>query len=331
MIKDRQLRDVNLDWNEKNKSMRLAINQDKARVLGIDSQTLALNLQTYLSGAPIAEFREKDKTVSIVFRVDAKNRQDLSKIKDLNIHMGGGRYVPLDQIATISLEAEEGLIWRRHLKPTITVQANTINGVSGIDGTNHAFKQLEAYRQSLPPGYNIEIGGGPEMRQKAMVWLMEPVPVMILVIITLLMFQLQSIPKMILTMLTAPLGIIGASLGLLITGRPMGFVVQLGMLALAGIIMRNSVILIDQIDRQIATGQSLWNAIINATVLRFRPIMLTAAAAILAMVPLATSVFWGPMAVAIGGGLLGATVLTLLVLPVMYAAWYKAQPGEKDL
>jgi multidrug efflux pump subunit AcrB len=331
MIKDRQLRDVNLDWNEKNKSMHLAIDQDKARALGIDSQTLALNLQTYLSGAPIAEFRKKNKTVSIVFRTDAKNRQDLSRIKDLNIHLGGGRYIPLDQIAKISLEAEEGLIWRRHLKPTITVQANTINGVSGIDGTNQAFAQLEDYRKSLPQGYSIEIGGGPEMRQKAMVWLMEPVPVMVLVIITLLMFQLQSIPKMILTLLTAPLGLIGASLGLLVTGRPVGFVVQLGMLALAGIIMRNSVILIDQIDRQIADGQSLWNAVINATVLRFRPIMLTAAAAILAMVPLATSVFWGPMAVAIGGGLLGATVLTLLVLPVMYAAWYKAKPDEKDM
>lgn len=331
MTADRQLRDINLDWNEKNKSMRLAINQDKARALGIDSQTLAMNLQTYLSGAPIAEFREKDKTVSIVFRTDAKNRQDLSKIKDLNIHLGGGRYIPLDQIATVSLEAEEGLIWRRHLKPTITVQANTINGVSGVDGANHVFAQLESYRKSLPPGYSIEIGGGPEMRQKAMVWLMQPVPIMILVIVTLLMFQLQSIPKMILTLLTAPLGIIGASVGLLVTGRPMGFVVQLGMLALAGIIMRNSVILIDQIDRQIAAGQSLWNAIINATVLRFRPIMLTAAAAILAMVPLANSVFWGPMAVAIGGGLLGATVLTLLVLPVMYAAWYKANPDEKDM
>ena len=331
MIADPQLRDVNLDWNEKNKSMHLAIDQDKARALDIDSQTLAANLQTYLSGAPIAEFREKDKTVNIVFRVDAKNRQDLSKIKDLNIHLGGGRFIPLDQVAKISLEAEEGLIWRRHLKPTITVQANTINGVSGIDGTNHAFAQLESYRKSLPPGYSIEIGGATETRQKAMIWLMEPVPVMVLVIITLLMFQLQSIPKMILTLLTAPLGVIGASVGLLVTGRPMGFVVQLGMLALAGIIMRNSVILIDQIDRQIATGQSLWNAIINATVLRFRPIMLTAAAAILAMVPLATSVFWGPMAVAIGGGLLGATVLTLLVLPVMYAAWYKARPDEKDM
>jgi multidrug efflux pump subunit AcrB len=331
MAADPQLRDINLDWNEKNKLMHMIINQDKARALGIDSQTLALNLQTYLSGAAIAEFREKDKTVSIVFRTDAQNRQDLSKIKDLNIHIGGGRYIPLDHIANISLEAEEGLIWRRHLKPTITVQANTIKGVSGIDATHQVFKELESYRKSLQQGFSIEIGGATEMREKAMGWLLQPVPIMFLIIVTLLMFQLQSIPKMILTLLTAPLGVIGASLGLLITGRPMGFVVQLGLLALAGIIMRNSVILIDQIDRQLAAGQSIWNAIINATVLRFRPIMLTAAAAILAMVPLATSVFWGPMAVAIGGGLLVATVLTLLVLPVMYAAWYKAMPGEKDL
>jgi multidrug efflux pump subunit AcrB len=163
------------------------------------------------------------------------------------------------------------------------------------------------------------------MSIKAVRWLLEPVPVMLLAIVSLLMFQLQSISKMVLTLLTAPLGIIGVSLALLLTGRPMGFVVQLGILALAGIIMRNSVILIDQIDRQTAAGESLWNAIINATVLRFRPIMLTAAAAILAMIPLSFSIFWGPMAVAIGGGLFGATVLTLLVLPVMYAAWFRVK------
>ena len=166
------------------------------------------------------------------------------------------------------------------------------------------------------------------MSIKAIGWLMQPVPVMILIIMTLLMFQLQSISKMVLTLLTAPMGMIGASLGLLLTGRPMGFVVQFGILALAGIIMRNSVILIDQIDQQLKAGQSVWNAIINATVLRFRPIMLTAAAAILAMIPISSSVFWGPMAVAIAGGLFGATVLTILVLPAMYAAWYKVKPEE---
>lgn len=325
MAADKHLRDVNLNWNEMSKTMRLAIDQDKARTLGLDSQTLALNLQSLLSGATLAEFREKDKTVHIVFRVDAASREDLSRMKDLSIHIGNGRYVPLNQVAKISFEAEDGSIWRRDLKPTITVQANTIAGVLGNDATTVIYKKLEPIRKSLPAGYGIDIGGPMEMSIKAVRWLLEPVPVMLLAIVSLLMFQLQSISKMVLTLLTAPLGIIGVSLALLLTGRPMGFVVQLGILALAGIIMRNSVILIDQIDRQTAAGESLWNAIINATVLRFRPIMLTAAAAILAMIPLSFSVFWGPMAVAIGGGLFGATVLTLLVLPVMYAAWFRVK------
>lgn len=331
MVADKNLRDVHMDWNEKNKVMHVAVDQDKARMLGIDSRTLSLSLQTLLSGAPIAEFRENDKTVSIVFRINAKNRTDLSKTKDLNIYIGGGRFIPLEQIAEISYDAEEGLIWRRNLKPTITVQANTIPGVLGNDATKNVYDHLKVLRESLPQGYTIEIGGTLETSIKATRWLMQPVPVMIFIIMTLLMFQLQSISKMILTLLTAPMGLIGTSLALLLTGRPMGFVVQLGILALAGIIMRNSVILIDQIDQQLAAGQSLWNAIINATTLRFRPIMLTAAAAILAMIPISSSVFWGPMAVALGGGLFGATVLTLLVLPAMYAAWYKVESEEKDL
>ena len=329
MAANPHLTDINLDWNEKSKVMHLVIDQNKARLLGLDSQALAANLQALLSGTPVAEFREKDKTVSIVFRVDASNRNDLSRLKDLNIHIGNGKFVPLDQIAQISYEAEEGLIWRRDLKPTITVQANTAEEVLGNDATAEAYASLVELRTALPPGYSIEIGGTTEMSVKATRWLMQPVPIMIVIIVTLLMFQLQNISKMIITLLTAPLGIIGVSLGLLLTGRPMGFVVQLGILALAGIIMRNSVILIDQIEQQITAGESMWNAIINATVIRFRPIMLTAAAAILGMIPLAPSLFWGPMAVAIAGGLFGATVLTLLVLPTMYAAWYKAPPAKE--
>ena len=187
---------------------------------------------------------------------------------------------------------------------------------------------LQDIRDALPAGYSIELDGPLEMSAKATRWLMQPVPVMLLIITTLLMVQLQSLANMFLTLLTAPLGIIGVSAGLLLTGRPMGFVVQLGILALSGIIMRNSVILIDQIDQHVQAGETLWEAIINAAVTRFRPIMLTAAAAILGMLPLVSSVFWGPMAVAIAAGLFGATVLTLLVLPTMYAAWYKVEPRE---
>jgi multidrug efflux pump subunit AcrB len=322
-----KLVDVNLEWNEKNKVMHLAIDQDKARMLGLDSQTLSSSLQAFLSGTAVTEFREKDKTVSIVFRVAAQNRNDLSQLKDLNIHIGNGKFIPLDQIAKISYDSEDGAIWRRDLKPTITVQANTIKGVTGNDATNEAYDSLKELRSSLPSGYTIEIGGTTELSNKATRWLMQPVPAMIIIIVTLLMFQLQNIPKMVLTLLTAPLGIIGASLALLLTGRAIGIVVQVGILALAGIIMRNSVILIDQIEQQIKAGEPMWNAIINATVARFRPILLTAAAAILGMIPLMPNVFWGPMAVAIAGGLFGATVLTLLVLPTMYATWYKAEPA----
>ncbi|MBP2654839.1 MAG: acriflavin resistance protein [Firmicutes bacterium] len=323
MAKEEIIKDINFDWNEKSKVMRLNIDQDKARALGLDSQSLAMSLQTYLTGAPITEYREKDKTVSIVFRLADENKKDLNQIKDINISIGNGKYVPLGQIAKISYDAEEGLIWRRNLKPTITIQANVTQGTMGNDAAQKVYDKLKEVRDNLPAGYSIDIDGPLEMSKKAGTFLMAPIPMMILAILTLLMFQLQSIPKMILTLLTAPLGIIGVSLGLLLTGSPMGFVVQLGILALMGIIMRNSVILIDQIEQQIAAGEALWDAIINAAVIRFRPIMLTAAAAILGMIPLVSSVFWGPMAVAIAAGLFGATVLTLLVLPTMYAAWYK--------
>ena len=328
MAANPHLDNINQNWNEKSKVLHLRINQDKARLLGMDSATLAGNLQAMISGTTVAEFREKDKTVGIVFRVDSQNRDDLSQIKNLNVHIGNGKYVPLDQIATIRYEAEEGLIWRRDLEPTITVQANTVPGILGNSATKELYDSLKDLRDSLPQGYTIDLDGSTERSEKATRWLMQPVPVMIIVILILLMFQLESVSKTILVLLTVPLGIIGASLGLLVTGKPMGFVVQLGLLALAGIIMRNSVILIDQIEQHIKAGENQWDAIIGAAVTRFRPIMLTAAAAILAMIPLISSVFWGPMAVAIAGGLFGATVLTLLVLPTMYAAWYKVKPTK---
>lgn len=319
-------KNVTLNWYEKSKIMHLEIDQDKVRSLGVTSQSLATSLQTQLSGAPIAEFRESDKTVSLVFRFDTQDRNDPSQMKDLNVHIGSGKYVPLDQIAKIRFEAEDGLIYRRDLKPMILAQAETTPGVAGDNVAEQVYSSLADLRDSLPLGYNIEYDGSKESSIKAMKFITEPVPAMIIAIMILLMIQLQNIPKMFLTLLTAPLGIIGVALGLFLTGRPMGFVVQLGILALAGIIMRNSVILMDQIDQQQAAGEPLWNAIINATVIRFRPILLTAAAAILGMIPLVSSIFWGPMAVAIASGLFGATVLTLIVLPVMYATWYKVHP-----
>lgn len=325
LAEDENLKDIKLDWNEKSRVLRLNIDQAKARALGIDNKSLSTSLQAFLSGGEIGEFREKDKTIGIVFRIDSKSRQDIENIKNLNIQTGSGQFVPLDQIASVSYEAEEGMIWRRDLKPTITLQAVTAEGVLGDDAALSAYEHLTDLRKSLPAGYKIEVGGAAESSEKAMQWLMQPVPAMIIIIITLLMLQIHNIPKMIITLLTAPLGMIGVSPALLLSGKPMGFVVQLGILALAGIIIRNSVILIDQIDRHINEGEALKDAIINATVTRFRPIMLTASAAILGMIPLISSVFWGPMAVAIAGGLFAATVLTLFVLPVMYATLYKAK------
>lgn len=330
MAANPSIRDINFDWNEKTKVMHLAIDQDKARMLGIDSQNLALNLQMQISGAAISEFRQKDKTVDLVFRLASQNRQDLGHIKDLNIHIGGGRFVPLEQIAKISYDAEEGLIWRHNLKPTITVQANVTPGATGNDAAKQVNDALNETRQQLPPGYNIDVDGALERSDSSINFLLQPVPAMIIIIITLLMLQLQKASLTFLTLLTVPLGIMGVSLAMLLTQRPMGFVAQLGILALSGMIIRNSVILIDQIEQHIQAGQSPWDAIIDSAVMRFRPIMLTAAAAILGMIPLISSIFWGPMAVAIAGGLLVATILTLLVLPTMYAAWFKVEPKSKQ-
>jgi multidrug efflux pump subunit AcrB len=253
----------------------------------------------------------------------------LSGIKNLNIPLNNGQYVTLDQIARISYDAEEGLIARRDLKPTITAQADVVGDVTGDAATQRLWESLKDIRATLPVGYNITIGGSVEMSNEALGYLKGTVPIMFILIILLLMIQLESVPQVIMTLATAPLGMIGVSLALLLTNRPMVFVVYFGILALAGIIMRNSVILIDQIKQQLESGEFVWDAIMHATVQRFRPIMLTAGAAILGMVPLSTSVFWGPMAIAIAGGLFVATVLTLIVLPTMYAAWYKvALPVE---
>ncbi len=330
MSENPNVKNINFDWNEKSKVMHLTVDQDKARMLGLDSQGLALDLQTQLTGATIAEYYEKDKTVSIVYRLDSQNRKDLSTIKDMPVHIGGGKFVPLEQIAKISYDAEDGLIWRRDLKPTITVQADVIPGVTGNDATQQVYASLKAVRDDLPLGYSIDIGGSLERSNVSMEFMLQPVPVMIVVIVIILMLQLQKISLMMLALLTAPLGIIGVSLAMLLTMRPMGFVAELGVLALSGMIIRNSVILIDQIEQHIAAGETLWDAIIDSAVLRFRPIMLTAAAAILGMVPLISSNFWGPMAVAIAGGLLGATILTLVVLPTMYAAWFRVKPGVEQ-
>ena len=319
---DKAVTEVVLDWYEKNKVMRLDIDQDKARALGIDSETLAISLQASLTGIPVTEFRERQKTISIVVRTGWQDKNNLDQIRNLNIHIGNGRYVPVEQLATIRYEAENGLIWRRGLEPTITVQADIIPGVTGNDATDRLDKELNELRKQLPLGYAIAAAGGSEESAKSQRNLVAVIPAMAVVIMLLLMLQLKHIGNMIIVLLTAPLGIIGVNLFLIVLQRPMGFVALLGVIALAGMIMRNAVILLDQIEKHKQAGQSPYEAIIDSVILRFRPIMLTAAAAVLGMIPLATSAFWGPMAVAIMGGLVVATVLTLLVVPALYAAFF---------
>ena len=317
--------DVNFDWFEKTKVVRLEVDQDKARTLGISTQALSNNLRTLLTGLPITQYRENDQLIDIVARTTDIERGDLSRLKDINVHVGGGRFVPLSQVARIRYEAEDGLVWRRDRLTTITVRSDIPDHAQAPDVTKQIDPLLQPIRDRMPPGYRIEIGGSLGESVKSQASINAEVPLMIAVIVTLLMLQLQSFSRTTLTLLTAPLGLIGVTAFLLIFNQPFGFVAMLGVIALAGMIMRNSVILVDQIEQDIASGIAPWEAIVGSAVRRFRPIMLTALAAILAMIPLARSVFWGPMAVAIMGGLLVATALTLLVLPAMYAAWFKIE------
>lgn len=330
MLQHPAIFDVVFDWYEKSLAVQLEIDQDKARSLGLDSQTLANSLQVSLSGAAVSEFREGTKTIDIVVRNDTRNWKQLDSLRNLHISTGTGQYVPLEQVARIRYQMENDIIWRRDVLPTITVMADIHPGYLGNDVAYAVSKQLEPLRRQLPPGYRIAVDGAAESSEKSSSELMSVFPVLIIVIMTLLMFQLQSISRLILVLLTAPLGLIGVNLFLLLFRQPMGFVSQLGIIALSGMIIRNSVILIDQIEKHIAQGENPWTAIVDSAILRFRPIMLTAAAAILAMIPLVRSAFWGAMAVAIMGGLLVATALTLIYLPAAYAAWFKVRLPEQD-
>lgn len=315
---------VNMSWGDKSKVMHLELDQDKLHSLGVSSQAVSQQLYTAITGATAAQFYAGDRTIDIKLRLASEDRQDLSKIKSLPIYLGQAGYVPLEQLAKISYEAEDGYIERRDLMPTVTVQAEIHEGTAN-DATQKAFDATKELREDLPFGCRIEPAGSLADSKDSAGYLLKPIPMMIFIIMTLLMFQLGSAKQMALTVLTAPLGIIGVSWGMLLTNSAMGFVAELGILALSGMIIRNSVILIDQIQKHLADGETPWDAVVDSAILRFRPIMLTAAAAILGMLPLMFSRFWGPMAVAIASGLLVATVLTLLVLPAMYAVAYKVK------
>jgi multidrug efflux pump subunit AcrB len=313
------------DWNEQAKMLDVRLDQDRIRALGLNSADVSNTLQTLLTGVKVSEFRDGTELVDIIVRAPEGERADPSRLSDLTILLPSGAAVPLSQVAEVSYGFEEPILWRRNRDIALTVRADVVPGIQAPTVTAQLLPALAPIIDALPAGYRIETGGAVEESAKANVALFKVFPLMFLVMLSLLMLQLRSFSKLFLVFLTAPLGAIGAVAALLAFNAPFGFVALLGVIALAGMIMRNTVILVDQIDHDLAAGASPWDAIVESTVRRARPVVLTALAAILAMIPLARSVFWGPMAMAIMGGLIVATVLTLFFLPALYAAWFRVR------
>jgi multidrug efflux pump subunit AcrB len=331
MAANTKTRDPHLDWNEMMPSIRLEVDQDRARAFGLDPTAISQTLQTLVSGAPITTMRERTEKIEVVARAIAGERLDPTRLADFTLTARNGVVVPLSQVARIVIDQEEPILWRRNRDMSITVRSDIVDGVQAPDVTNEVWKALQPIRDSLTAGYRLEIGGAIEESGKANASIYKLFPVMLMVMLTLLMIQLQSFSKLFLVFSTAPLGIIGASLALNLSNKPFGFVALLGLIALAGMIMRNTVILVDQIDHDLESGLPMREAITEATVRRARPVVLTALAAILAMVPLTSSAFWGPMAYTIMGGLFVATFLTLLFLPALYAMWFRKRVRADDL
>ncbi|MFM8901470.1 MAG: efflux RND transporter permease subunit [Burkholderiales bacterium] len=319
------MRGVNDNWNEAIKAWRLEVDQDKARALGVSSQSIAQAARTLNSGSTVGQYREGDKLIDIVLRQPLSERDALTDLSNAYLPTSTGRVVPLSQVATVKLVWEPGVLWREGRDYAATVQGDVIEGLQGATVSNQLNPLFDAIRHTMPPGYRIEVAGAVEESSKGQDSILVGAPLMLFIMFTLLMLQLHSFSRAVLVFLTGPLGISGVAAALLLLDRPFGFVALLGVIALMGMIMRNSVILIAQIEHDRERGVDAWTAIVEAAVMRCRPIVLTAAAAVLAMIPLSRSVFWGPMAVAIMGGLLVATVLTLLALPAMYAAWFKVK------
>ncbi len=325
------VRDTQLDWNEQVRSMQVELDQNKARLLGITSADVGAMTQMVLSGAPVTQIRRGEDLIDVTLRASADERLALEGMGDISLFTRSGAVVPLSQIATLTPRFEEPVLWRRNRDMALTVRADVADGVQGPAATSKIWPSLKPIIDSLPAGYRIEVGGALEETAKSDKALFAVFPVMFVVMLFFLMMQLQSFSRMWMVFLTAPLALIGVVPALLIFNAPFGFVALLGVIALSGMIMRNSIILVDQIDSDIANGATAMDAVVEATVRRSRPVVLTAAAAVLAMVPLAGSVFWGPMAIAIMGGLIVGTVLTLAFVPALYAAWFKVgRPGHEQ-
>ena len=322
--------DVNLNWGDRVLALRVAVDQDRARALGVSSLGVSRAVAAVVSGVPIGQYRENDRLIDVVLRAPAEERGSLDALGELTVPAGGGRSVPLAQVARIEQVLEEPILWHRSRELALTARADIVDGVQAPDVTEAIAPTLAEIRRSLPAGYRIEAGGAWEENTKAQSSIAAGMPMMLAVIMALLMMQLRSFSRSFMVLLTWPLGIVGVALALLVFSKPFGFVAMLGTIALGGMIMRNTVILVDQIEQDRASGLPDWVAIREAAVRRFRPITLTAAAAMLAMIPLSRSVLWGPMAFAIMGGLLVATILTLLFVPALYAAWFRVRRPASD-
>ncbi len=328
MKQNPNIKEAQLDWNEQSPYLKLVVDQDRARALGLTPQDVSQALAMLISGAPVTTVRDGVEKVGVVARAVPSERLDLAHVGDLTVTSRNGVAVPLQQIARIEYSHEEPILWRRNRDMAITVRSDVNDGVQAPDVTNQIWPKLQEIRDHLEPAYRIEPGGAFEESAKGNASIFILFPLMVMVMLTLLMIQLQSFSRLFLVFLTAPLGIVGASLGLNVANQPFGFVALLGLIALAGMIMRNAVILVDQIETDVAHGMTRKEAIVEATVRRARPVVLTALAAILAMIPLSRSAFWGPMAITIMGGLFVATFLTLLYLPGLYALWFRKSLEE---
>ena len=316
---------VHYNWMEPARTVRIRVDQDEARLLGLSSQDLAQSLNTVVSGITATELRSGIHLVDVVVRASAEQRMSMSTLRTLQVPLPNGKTVPLGQIASVEYGQEYPIVWRRDRRPTVTVQADVVAGIQAATVAQTLAPKIEALNASLPYGYRIDIGGTVEESDKGQVSVAAVVPLMLVLMLTVLMIQLKSFSRLFLVLSVAPLGLIGVVAALLIADKPLGFVALLGVLALIGMIARNSVILIDQIEHERAHGKEAWEAVIEATMHRFRPILLTAAAAILGMIPIAPTIFWGPMAYAIMGGLAVATVLTLVFLPALYVIWFRVE------
>lgn len=327
MRENPHVRGVNQDWGEQTKRLQIDVDQDKARALGVSSLQIKQALAASISGSTITQYRENDQTIDVVGRQVQAERSNLDNLKDTKIFLREGKFVPVSQVARLTLASENSQLWLRNRLPTLTVRAD-VSGAEGPDVALALKPHIAALAKALPLGYGIDVGGALESSEKAQKSIFAVMPWTVVAVLLLLMIQLQDMKKMLIVLLTAPLGLIGVSAIMAVFQIPFGFVAMLGVIALAGMIIRNSVILVVQIDQDEAAGVPLWTAIVESAVRRLRPIVLTALAAILAMIPLTRSVFWGPMAWAIMGGLAVATLLTLIFLPALYATLYRAKRPE---